>query len=288
MSSLHEFGLVSCHTSLPRAIESAQSIRSQRCARISPADLEPLPAETSLNPFGTPRRGLAARYASVAKVCRNGRSSDSSCFILGVFVLITNLQIEDCSVSASLGTLIGFRYARPLTVREAGILERIALEISQSRDRGTVARIVLRHAKRNILDFQMMDELSASLDQLEARHDVPTILIEAAGEHFSAGVDIPSHTPDKVATMLEKFHGVIRRFLKTSKVTVAAVKGCCLGGGAELAMTCDMVITTEAAHWGFPEIRLGCYPPVAAAALASVVGQKRAAELILTGRSFDG
>ena len=191
-------------------------------------------------------------------------------------------------MSASLGTLIGFRYARPLTVREAGILERIALEISQSRDRGTVARIVLRHAKRNILDFQMMDELSASLDQLEARHDVSTILIEAAGEHFSAGVDIPSHTPDKVATMLEKFHGVIRRFLKTSKVTVAAVKGCCLGGGAELAMTCDMVITTEAAHWGFPEIRLGCYPPVAAAALASVVGQKRAAELILTGRSFDG
>jgi cyclohexa-1,5-dienecarbonyl-CoA hydratase len=88
--------------------------------------------------------------------------------------------------------------------------------------------------------------------------------------------------------MLEKVHSVIRRLLKTSKVTVAAVKGYCLGGGAELAMTCDIVITTDAAHWGFPEIRLGCYPPVAAAALASVVGQKHAAELILTGRSFDG
>ena len=158
----------------------------------------------------------------------------------------------------------------------------------QASDGGAMARIVLRHPKQNILDFQMMDELSASLDQLEALRDVSTILIAAAGEHFSAGVDIPSHTPDKVAIMLEKFHSVIRRLLKTSKVTVAAVKGYCLGGGAELAMTCDIVITTDTAHWGFPEIRLGCYPPVAAAALASVVGQKHAAELILTGRSFDG
>ncbi|HEU5231281.1 MAG TPA: enoyl-CoA hydratase/isomerase family protein [Terriglobales bacterium] len=187
-------------------------------------------------------------------------------------------------MTASVGTLI--RYARPLSGKP--VLEKVTLEMPQSANGGAIARIVLSHAKQNILDFQMMDELSASLDQLAARRDLSTILIEAAGEHFSAGVDIPSHTPEKVATMLEKFHGVIRRLLKIPKVTVAAVKGACLGGGAELAMTCDIVITTDAAHWGFPEIRLGCYPPVAAAALASVVGQKRAAELILTGRSFDG
>src|SRR5262249_60832725 len=71
-------------------------------------------------------------------------------------------------------------------------------------------------------------------------------------------------------------------------VTLAAVRGYCLGGGAELAMACDIVVTAESAHWGFPEIRLGCFPPVAAAALAAVVGQKRAAELVLTGRTFDG
>lgn len=151
-----------------------------------------------------------------------------------------------------------------------------------------LARVVLSHDKQNIIDFQMIDEFSSSLDEIESRRDISTILIETNGEHFSPGVDIPSHTPDKVSTMLEKFHGAIRRLRKTSKVTVAAVKGYCLGGGAELAMTCDIVITTDSAHWGFPEIRLGCYPPVAAAALAAVVGQKRAAELILTGRTFDG
>jgi cyclohexa-1,5-dienecarbonyl-CoA hydratase len=167
-------------------------------------------------------------------------------------------------------------------------LDRIAVELSQATDRHAVARIVLGHGKQNIIDFQMMDELAAALDNLEGQREISTILFETAGEHFSAGVDIPSHTPDKVATMLAKFHDAIRRVLKTSKVTIAAVKGYCLGGGAELAMTCDIVLTTESAHWGFPEIRLGCFPPVATAALAAVVGQKLAAELVLTGRSFDG
>jgi cyclohexa-1,5-dienecarbonyl-CoA hydratase len=66
------------------------------------------------------------------------------------------------------------------------------------------------------------------------------------------------------------------------------VHGHCLGGGAELAMVCDVVYTTASAQWGFPEIKLGCYPPVACTALAALVGQKRAAELILTGRIITG
>jgi enoyl-CoA hydratase/carnithine racemase len=55
-----------------------------------------------------------------------------------------------------------------------------------------------------------------------------------------------------------------------------------------LAMVCDLVYTAESAQWGFPEIKLGCYPPVACTALAALVGQKRAAELILTGRTIGG
>jgi cyclohexa-1,5-dienecarbonyl-CoA hydratase len=66
------------------------------------------------------------------------------------------------------------------------------------------------------------------------------------------------------------------------------VQGHCLGGGAELAMVCDLVYTTEDAKWGFPEIQLGCFPPVAVTALAALIGQKRAADLILSGRSIGG
>jgi cyclohexa-1,5-dienecarbonyl-CoA hydratase len=88
--------------------------------------------------------------------------------------------------------------------------------------------------------------------------------------------------------MLTKFHAVIRGLVAIKKVTIAAVHGHCLGGGAELAMVCDIVYTADSAQWGFLEIKLGCYPPVACTALAALVGQKRAAELILTGRSISG
>ncbi len=88
--------------------------------------------------------------------------------------------------------------------------------------------------------------------------------------------------------MLARFHAVIRALVATKKITIAAVRGHCLGGGAELAMVCDMVFTAESAQWGFPEIKLGCYPPVACASLAALIGQKRAAELILTGRPIQG
>jgi cyclohexa-1,5-dienecarbonyl-CoA hydratase len=151
-----------------------------------------------------------------------------------------------------------------------------------------VARIVLRHAPLNVIDIPMMDELAQSLADIEARSDIAITVIRGDGKAFSAGVDVAAHTPDKVESMLAKFHAVIRALAASKKVTVAAVRGHCLGGGAELAVVCDVVYTEASAQWGFPEIKLGCYPPVACAALAALVGQKRAAELILTGRTISG
>ena len=151
-----------------------------------------------------------------------------------------------------------------------------------------VARIVLRHAPLNVIDVAMMEELAQTLAELELRPDISVVLLSGAGKAFSAGVDVAAHTPDKVEEMLSRFHGVIRLLIASKKVTIAAVHGHCLGGGAELAMVCDMVYTADSAQWGFPEIKLGCYPPVACTALAALVGQKRAAELILTGRTISG
>jgi cyclohexa-1,5-dienecarbonyl-CoA hydratase len=153
---------------------------------------------------------------------------------------------------------------------------------------GPVARILLRHPPLNVIDLAMMEELAQSLADVESRPDVSVMIFSGDGKAFSAGVDVAAHTPDKVDEMLTKFHAVIRALVATKKVTIAAVHGHCLGGGAELAMVCDVVYTTESAEWGFPEIKLGCYPPVACTALAALVGQKRAAELILTGRPISG
>ena len=162
-------------------------------------------------------------------------------------------------------------------------LARISLEIE-----GSVARIGLRHPPLNVIDIPMMEELAQCLGEIEPRANVSVMVFSGTGKGFSAGVDVAAHAPDKVEEMLTKFHSVIRALVATKKVTIASVHGHCLGGGAEMAMVCDMAFTTESAQWGFPEIKLACYPPVACTTLASLVGQKRAAELILTGRTIGG
>ncbi len=151
-----------------------------------------------------------------------------------------------------------------------------------------VARLTLANPPVNVIDFPMMDELVAALEQVEQRPDISIIVLAGSERAFSVGVDVKAHTPDKVPEMLGKFHSVIRSLLATRKLTIAAVRGNCLGGGAELALVCDLVYTSTAATWGFPEITLACFPPVAAVALSAVVGQKRAADLVLTGRTFKG
>jgi len=153
---------------------------------------------------------------------------------------------------------------------------------------GSVGTITMDHGRQNVIDFAMMGALASAFFEFECDPSVTTVLLRGNAENFSAGVDIPSHTPDKVPVMLEKFHAVIRQMAQSEKVLIAEVRGNCLGGGAELALMCDMVFTTPDARWGFPEIKLACFPPVACAVLAACVGQKRAAELILTGRTFSG
>jgi cyclohexa-1,5-dienecarbonyl-CoA hydratase len=160
---------------------------------------------------------------------------------------------------------------------------RLAIDAS-----GSVTRIALRNPPLNVIDIPMMEELAEALAGIEQRADVAVVVLNGEGRNFSAGVNVADHTADKVESMLQKFHAVIRALVATKKVTIAAVHGNCLGGGAELAMVCDMVYSSASAKWGFPEIKLGCYPPVACTALAALVGQKRAAELILTGKAISG
>lgn len=151
-----------------------------------------------------------------------------------------------------------------------------------------VARITFAHPPLNVFDFQQMDELAQALESLRQRPEISALVISGSERVFSAGVDVAVHTPELVPAMLQKFHGLIMALVKFPRITIAEVRGACLGGGAELAMTCDMCFTTPDARWGFPEITLGCYPPVACTALSALVGQKRAADLIFTGRFFSG
>src|SRR6185369_3731942 len=104
---------------------------------------------------------------------------------------------------------------------------------------------------------------------------------------FSAGVSVEEHRKETIYQMLESFHSIFRILYTYSKPTVAVVNGPALGGGCELVSFCDVVIASEKAKFGQPEIRLGVFPPIAAIILPRLIGLKRAAEMIFTGESID-
>lgn len=151
-----------------------------------------------------------------------------------------------------------------------------------------IARIGLNNDPLNIIDLRMTLELQQAVGEIESRSDISVVVFEGGARAFSAGVDIRAHLPEQIHEMLTSYHAVIRAIVASRKVTIAVARGLCLGGGAELAAVCDMVYTTPDATWGFPEIKLACFPPVATVALGTLIGQKRATELILTGRQFSG
>jgi cyclohexa-1,5-dienecarbonyl-CoA hydratase len=152
---------------------------------------------------------------------------------------------------------------------------------------GVAARIVLSNPPLNVIDVPMMLELQAAMEQIAAIPEVTTIIFAGSERAFSAGVDIAAHEPQAVEEMLRNFHAVIRSMAVSRKLLIASVRRHCLGGGAELALMCDMIYASSDAVFGFPEIKLAAYPPVAMVALAACVGQKRAAELLLTARTLN-
>lgn len=153
--------------------------------------------------------------------------------------------------------------------------------------KGRLIAITWERPPLNVLDIALLRELDGALAVCAAEASVDVVTLRGAGERaFSAGMEIRDHTREKVPEMLEVVHGVIRKVLALPQVTIAAVRGACLGGGCEIASSCDFVIATEKSVFATPEILVGCYPPVALARFAALIGYHRAAEMILTGRRF--
>jgi cyclohexa-1,5-dienecarbonyl-CoA hydratase len=150
---------------------------------------------------------------------------------------------------------------------------------------GSVLKLTLNHPPLNILDIPMLQDLTRALEQV--REDVHIVLVQSGIERaFSAGADVGDHVPERVEEMLTELHRAIVRLLEMEALSIAVVRGHCLGGGMELAMSCDFVLAGESARFGQPEIQLGCFPPVAAVLLPQLIGPRRAAEVILTGKTF--
>jgi len=149
------------------------------------------------------------------------------------------------------------------------------------------AFITLNRPPLNVLNLAMLRELKDAVDSVRSDDTVDLLVLRGNGERaFCAGVDVKDHTREKVPEMLETMHGVIRSLLSLPQVTIALVRGACLGGGCELASSCDLILASEDSFFSTPEINVGCYPPVALARFPSQLGYHRAAEIILTGKKI--
>jgi cyclohexa-1,5-dienecarbonyl-CoA hydratase len=194
----------------------------------------------------------------------------------------------------AVGVSAVFGVKEVLVAAEAGSSAMMSMNSNSSYPRIAVelqppaARITLNNPPLNVIDIPMMEELRAALEQIETRPEITVIVFAGSERAFSSGVNIADHTPDKVRGMLADFHSVIRSVVSSGKLTIASVRRHCLGGGAELALMCDIIYASPDSVWGFPEIKLACYAPVASVALSAIVGQKLAAELLLTDRTLTG
>jgi cyclohexa-1,5-dienecarbonyl-CoA hydratase len=151
------------------------------------------------------------------------------------------------------------------------------------------ARITFARPPLNVFNIAMMGEINEALTECAHERELVAIVFDAAAEcnAFSAGVAVEEHVEETIFQMLDSFHGIFRNLELIARPTIAIVDGAALGGGCELVTACDIVIASERARFGQPEIKLGVFPPVAALLLPQVIGDKRARELMLTGELIE-
>ncbi len=149
-----------------------------------------------------------------------------------------------------------------------------------------VATIQINRPKQlNALNMALMDELVAVFEELDADDSVRTIVLTGNERAFAAGADIMEMAEADSTTMLMRDQfAKWDRIRKVKKPVIAAVSGFCLGGGCELAMHCDMIIASESAQFGQPEIKIGVMPGAGGTQrLTRAIGKQRAMEMVLTG-----
>ncbi len=149
-------------------------------------------------------------------------------------------------------------------------------------EKNMIGRITFNNQPLNILNIEMMKEINHALKNFQGKN-LKILILNANGKAFSAGVDVSDHTKEKVNEMIQVFHKIFINLLKINAPTVALVNGAALGGGCEVATFCDIVIASEKSKFGQPEIKVGVFPPVAAAIFPKLMWSKKAFELLVTG-----
>ena len=159
----------------------------------------------------------------------------------------------------------------------------------QVKDHGPLRVIHLCRAPVNVLHPPMMAELQTALDGAAADARVRAVLLSGEGERvFSAGVSVGDHSRELVASAMQSFHRLLHTLLNFPLPCAAAVHGAALGGGCELALACDVILSTPQAKWGQPEIKLGSVPMPGILLLQGRLPPNVIAEWVLGGEPVSG
>jgi cyclohexa-1,5-dienecarbonyl-CoA hydratase len=145
------------------------------------------------------------------------------------------------------------------------------------------ATLTLCRPPLNIMNMALMEELVKALDSLKDQKHLRALVIRAEGKVFCAGAAVEDHVGETTVPFIKLFHQVFRSMLQVPCPTVAVVEGAALGGGLELVTFCDLVVASENAKFGQPEINLAVFAPVSAVTFPGLMSHNRMMELMLTG-----
>jgi cyclohexa-1,5-dienecarbonyl-CoA hydratase len=160
------------------------------------------------------------------------------------------------------------------------------LKVWLERD-GALLRLRLARPKANLIDATMIAALTAALDAHRGNPGLLAALVDHEGPHFSFGASVEEHLPERCAEMLAALHALIGRMLDWPRPILVCARGQCLGGGLEFAAAGHLLFLAPDAQLGQPEIKLGVFAPAASVLLPLRIGQARAEDLLLSGRSID-
>ena len=152
---------------------------------------------------------------------------------------------------------------------------------------GALLRLRLARPKANILDTAMIAALDRAFAEHAGNSTLRGVLIDHEGPHFSFGASVEEHLPRQCAAMLHGLHALVLRMLGWLAPILVAIRGQCLGGGLEFACAGNLLFAARDAQFGQPEMKLAVFAPAASILLPPRVGQARAEDLLLSGRSLD-
>jgi methylglutaconyl-CoA hydratase len=145
---------------------------------------------------------------------------------------------------------------------------------------------------RNALTPQMVEGFHQALDRLEKHDDIAAVIVTGEGKAFCGGADLrvlqqmETQSVEEVRQDSRGLMKLLARIYEFPKPVIAAVNGPAAGGGCGLVSVCDIVLAVKGATFSYPEIKVGFIPALVAVFLVRICGEKRAGELLLTGRAF--